>query len=443
MKFPSIGDIATKVVVTVDIDAQVSQAVDTIFTSRHRTALVPYKGEYFIFGASDILLLVTKNIDLSTPLKNLHLTKIPTILKHKNVLDTLDMINGSIEYIAVVNEDNSLFGIVTHTDITNNIDPETLMENYRLQDFLKLGRRMKWVSKEIITSELLEDIAMNSFDNAIIVEDLRPIGIITTKDVMRLVKEQADLSLPIEHYMSHPVETIHKDCSIKEALEFIHNKSYKRVVVVGSDGRLTGVITQKELISLTYSRWAVLMKEYQRELSVMNSTLESKAKEFELKASLDSLTGLYNRSKFSELYNLSYKTMLSRGTTMSLAMLDIDHFKKINDTYGHNTGDTILCSVAKTITDTLRNIDIVSRWGGEEFVVLLPTAGLSQGKMIAEKLRKAIECLACEPRVSVSIGVCEVRRGEAMLQAIERADKALYLAKHCGRNLVKCEDDSL
>jgi len=166
MKFPSIGDIATKVVVTVDIDAQVSQAVDTIFTSRHRTALVPYKGEYFIFGASDILLLVTKNIDLSTPLKNLHLTKIPTILKHKNVLDTLDMINGSIEYIAVVNEDNSLFGIVTHTDITNNIDPETLMENYRLQDFLKLGRRMKWVSKEIITSELLEDIAMNSFDNA-------------------------------------------------------------------------------------------------------------------------------------------------------------------------------------------------------------------------------------------------------------------------------------
>lgn len=443
MKFPSIGDIATKVVITVDIHAQVSEAVDIIFSSRHRTALVPYNGEYFIFGASDILLLVTKNIDLSTPLKNLQLTKIPTIFKHKNVLDTLDMINGSAEYIAVVNEDGSLYGIVTHTDITNNIDPETLMENYRLQDFLKLGRRMKWVSKEIITSDLLEDIAMNSFDNAIIVEDLRPIGIITTKDVMRLVKEQADLSLPIEHYMSRPVETIHKDCSIKEALEFIHNKSYKRVVVVGSDGRLTGVITQKELISLTYSRWAVLMKEYQRELSAMNSTLESKAKEFELKASLDALTGLYNRSKFSELYNLSYKTMLSRGTTMSLAMLDIDHFKKINDTYGHNTGDTILCDVAKTITDTLRNIDIVSRWGGEEFVVLLPTAGLLQGKMIAEKLRKAIECLACEPRVSVSIGVCEVRRGEAMLQAIERADKALYLAKHCGRNLVKCEEDSL
>lgn len=447
MKFPSIGDVATKEVVIVDIKAQISEAVDIIFDSKHRTAIVPYEGKYYIFGASDILLLTIKNVDFTAPLKSLKLNQVPTVLKYKNVLDTLNMFNSAneSEYIAVVNEDNTLHGIVTHTDITNNIDPETLMDNYRLQDFLKLGKRMKWVNKDTVTSKLLEEIVTNAFDNAIIVEDLRPIGIITTKDIMRLVKEKVDLSLSIEHYMSKPVDTVHNNASIKEALEFMHKKGYKRVIVVGDDGRLSGVITQKELITLTYTRWAAFIKEYQKELHIMNSSLETKAKEYEGKASKDFLTGLYNRLKFSELYAILYQNMLSQNTPMSLLIIDIDHFKKINDLYGHNMGDSILINIAQTITETIRSIDIVCRWGGEEFIVLLPSDDIEKAVLVAEKLRETVENLTLEPvkKVTVSIGVCEVRMGESMYQTIERADKALYVAKNSGRNIVKRERDPL
>lgn len=443
MKFPNICDIATREVVTVSIDSDIIEAVEVIFKSKHRAAIIASNNEFFVFGSSDILHLVTQNTPLNTPLKKLKLIKIPTIEKNKNVLDTIDMISNSVEYIAVVENDGTLYGIVTHTDIANNIDPETLMDNYKLQDFLKLGRRMKWVSKEISTAKLLEDITLNSFDNAIVVEDLRPVGILTTKDVIRLVKERVDLNLAVSNYMSAPVDTIHKDCSIKEALEFIRERNFKRVVVVDEDGRLSGVITQKELITLSYSHWNLMMQEYQKELQMINSALETKAKEYEKRASHDPLTGLYNRYKFSELYNLSYKTMLIREAPLSLLLIDIDNFKKINDIYGHNEGDEVLKIVANIIKEKTRNVDIVCRWGGEEFVVLIPTADLIQAEIIAEKVRVSISETYIEiiGHVTISLGAATVRSGEEMLHAIERADKALYLAKHSGKNLVKTEED--
>ncbi|MBN2816645.1 MAG: diguanylate cyclase [Campylobacterales bacterium] len=445
MKFPTIRDIATKDVVTVNMTDTISVAVESIFESQHRTALVPHEGEYFVFGAADLLKMSASGLDVQKPLNTLTLRKVPSIHRNKNVLDVLDIVDRptECEQMAVVDEDEQLCGIVTHTDITNNIDPETLMENYKLQDFLKLGKRMKWISKDISTAELFQDIAMQSFDNAIVVEDAKPIGIITTKDVMRLVKEKLDLSRSIEHYMSTPVETISKSASIKEALDFMRINKFKRAVVVDAKGRLEGVITQKELISLTYSRWARLIKEYHEELNSINSTLEDKANEYEKKASVDTLTGLYNRSKFGELFNLAYKNMLSRESPLSLLLIDIDHFKVINDSYGHNRGDDVLVAVAHTLSMTLRNIDIVCRWGGEEFVALLPTADLKQALLIAEKIRKNIKELEFTfvKDVTASFGVSEVRRKEGMLEAIERADKALYMAKNSGRNRVVSETD--
>jgi diguanylate cyclase (GGDEF)-like protein len=167
--------------------------------------------------------------------------------------------------------------------------------------------------------------------------------------------------------------------------------------------------------------------------------LEDRALEYEKRASTDFLTGLYNRAKFSELYGNAYINMLARDNGLSLILLDIDHFKKVNDAYGHNVGDTVLVAIAETLMQTLRNIDIICRWGGEEFIVLLPTASLDQAGIIAEKIRKAILELSFEfgERVSVSLGVCEVQRGESMEAAIQRADTALYEAKNRGRNRVE------
>jgi diguanylate cyclase (GGDEF)-like protein len=260
---------------------------------------------------------------------------------------------------------------------------------------------------------------------------------------MRLIKSKSDLSLAIKYYMTSPVDTVRNTFTIKKALAFVKSKHYKRIVVVDEAGLFEGVIDQSELISLTYSNWATLMKEYQEELDEINLMLENKNKEYEHLASTDALTGLYNRYKFSELFLSSYKTMTQRDNKMSIIMLDIDFFKKVNDTYGHNVGDKVLIQVSHAILRTLRSIDIVSRWGGEEFMMLLPTADLDNASKLAEKIRLEIENQEIDIAgyVSVSLGVCEVREGDSMEDAVKRADDALYLAKNSGRNCVKTQKD--
>ncbi|MDA7818129.1 diguanylate cyclase [Sulfurimonas sp.] len=443
MKFPSIGDIATKDLATVQITDTINKAIDVMLKHEHRNVIVVDNDKFFILTVLDVLDIESKTICLDEKLSKLNLKEVSTIDKKRNILDALEYLNNDIEYICVLNKDNSLYGIVTHTDITSNIDPDTLMDNYTLQDFLKLGKRMKWVSKNEITSILLTDMINNLFDNVVIVEDNKPIGILTTKDVMRLIKHREELSLPISAHMSSPVDTIINTSSIKDALVFVKEKHYKRVVVVNENGDIAGVISQKELISLTYAKWAILMKEYQAELSEINNLLENQNKEFEIKASTDLLTGLYNRHKFSELYLSSYKSMIQRHNDLSLLIMDIDHFKNVNDSFGHNTGDKVLVQVSHVLLKTLRNIDIVCRWGGEEFIVLLPTSSLETAYKLAEKLRINIESVELDVvgHITCSFGVSQVVEGDEMVSVINRADNALYLAKNSGRNCVKTEND--
>ncbi|WP_372999639.1 diguanylate cyclase [Sulfurimonas sp.] len=443
MKFPNIGDIATTSVISIDINSTFNETMNKMLDNEHRNIIVIDTNDFYIMSIIDVLNVQAKHIDVNTALCDLHLSKIPVISKDKNILNTLEFLNNSTEYIAVVNDDNSFYGLVTHTDITSNIDPDTLMDNYRLQDFLKLGRRMKWVNRDEKISHLLKDMVNNFYDNVVVVEDLKPIGIFTTKDIMRLVKNKTDLDVNIEQHMSFPVDSIHKNSSVREALSFIKDRHYKRVIVVDDDGLLSGIITQKELISLTFSKWAILMKEYQDELSEINLMLQNKNIEYENIASTDALTGLYNRHKFTQLYLSSYTSMVQRHNDMSLILLDIDYFKKVNDVYGHNAGDKTLVQVSHTLLKILRNVDVVCRWGGEEFLIMLPTADLEHAISIAEKLRKAIEdlCIDIVGQVTASFGVSQVREGEDMQDVIDRADKALYLAKDSGRNCVKFEAD--
>jgi diguanylate cyclase (GGDEF)-like protein len=439
MKFPVVSDIVTKDVISVDMDASIELAISKMLESEHRTIIVIQEDEYYILGIMEIMKLQQKGIALDMPLSSLMLQKVPTIQRSKNILDTLEYVREGIEYICVLNADESLFGLITNTDIISNIDPHTLMDNYKLSDFIKLGKRMKWITKEQKVKELIDDMSQGVYDNVIVVDENKPIGILTTKDIILLLKKKKDLDKSVTEYMSQPVEVMHRDASIRDAIEFTQTKHYKRVVVVEENGDLAGVINQKELISLTYSKWALLMKEYHEELHEINKILENKNKEYEVRASTDSLTGLYNRYKFSELFINMYKDMIQRDGVISLIMLDVDHFKQVNDQYGHLFGDKVLVEVANTLVQTLRNFDIVCRWGGEEFVALLPTSSIENSVEIANKLRIAIQSISLDNGcgISASFGVSEVLEGDDIDSAVLRADKALYHAKSSGRNCVK------
>ncbi|MGY1951928.1 GGDEF domain-containing protein [Pseudomonas pergaminensis] len=160
------------------------------------------------------------------------------------------------------------------------------------------------------------------------------------------------------------------------------------------------------------------------------------------KALIDPLTGLPNRAAWSESLDQEVNDWHQRGNSLSLAMLDLDHFKRINDGYGHLAGDKVLKIIASVLRKRLRPSDFIARFGGEEFVLLMPDSSLADALAAGEVLRAAIE--ACpfhfkgEPvTITVSMGVAQFQPGERSDLALKRADAALYRAKAAGRNQVQ------
>lgn len=161
----------------------------------------------------------------------------------------------------------------------------------------------------------------------------------------------------------------------------------------------------------------------------------------------DELTGLGNRRLFDQ--TIARKVQASNGiaTSFCLVMIDIDHFKKFNDTWGHQTGDQVLRLVAMTIKNTINAVDIATRYGGEEFAVILPDVSLDEAVMQADQIREAVKDRKLLKRstgeqlgnVTLSAGVARFHKDDTTITLIERADEALYSAKHAGRNRVMSE----
>ena len=162
-------------------------------------------------------------------------------------------------------------------------------------------------------------------------------------------------------------------------------------------------------------------------------------RELERAAYQDSLTGLPNRRYFLAEAERAASLADRHGHALSLLMFDLDHFKRINDAHGHQAGDDVLCRVAERTRKSLRTDDMPGRWGGEEFVVLLPMTALPEASFVANRLRLAIAAppvptSAGPLPVTCSCGIAQRRRGEPILDFIGRADAALYQAKDAGRN---------
>ena len=178
--------------------------------------------------------------------------------------------------------------------------------------------------------------------------------------------------------------------------------------------------------------------------SIFGYYVGSYEEKIEILALIDPLTGLANRNKFYLLANHELDRSSRYGDNLSLAVLDIDRFKKINDTYGHPIGDSVLKNIANTICTTLRKSDISVRWGGEEFLFLMPGTSLAESRVISERLRSNIEKGSYHEfaNATASIGITEYIKGDSLETMIKRADDALYDAKATGRNRVSTSSPS-
>lgn len=163
-----------------------------------------------------------------------------------------------------------------------------------------------------------------------------------------------------------------------------------------------------------------------------------KEAQLERLATTDMLTGLVNRSQFDVILKSELNRQHRYARPLSLIMLDIDYFKDINDSYGHDVGDQVLIELAHLLKRNLRKADSCARWGGEEFMLLAPETSLEQAVRLADKIRGAIKqnAFPIQNCVTASFGVVEVNSQESVKSVMKRADNALYLAKEKGRNRV-------
>jgi diguanylate cyclase (GGDEF)-like protein/PAS domain S-box-containing protein len=208
--------------------------------------------------------------------------------------------------------------------------------------------------------------------------------------------------------------------------EILALEKSKRIVTMKSSSN------EKRFFSLSVKEFVS-----ERYIITLNDISQALLRELFLKnkAYHDPLTGALNRQYFYDYYDENRQNITSLG----IIMVDLDYFKKVNDTYGHGIGDEVLKQVSETIQNSIRNDDTLIRWGGEEFILLINTAKNSQLISIAEHIRRSVSEIVFEslPSVTTSLGATLLLEGESFKTAIERADQALYSAKANGRNRIE------
>lgn len=187
-------------------------------------------------------------------------------------------------------------------------------------------------------------------------------------------------------------------------------------------------------ICLVFAMSSALADFYRRTILIAEERLRKLATQ-------DSLTGLANRSHFEALATHALARSQRQGEAVTLLMCDVDLFKQVNDEHGHAAGDDVLVAMAKVLSANLREGDVLARWGGEEFLALMPASAEEAACATAERIRAAVEqaplCAGQAPiHVTMSFGVARVHSADDLPAAIARADKALYQSKHAGRNRV-------
>lgn len=293
------------------------------------------------------------------------------------------------------------------------------------------------MARDIITAvqtdtvmTLVEILVHHHIGAVIIVDDKRgvPVGVVTERDIVYALRKYKDgtLGKRAEDIMSSPLVVLSGEESIVKAAEMMQSKRIRRIPIVKGEA-LIGIVTYKDISAA---------------LNKSNALLEIQNEALQEKANRDALTGLYNKGYIME--QLEYHMAFARRSsdTMTLMIIDIDHFKNINDTYGHLCGDEILRQIAAILGKRSRAVNIVGRYGGEEFVIIGPIGNYKSTKYMADRMRRIVEHNTFvweehEIKLTISIGVCIWNRSlKTKEEMIRVADEALYKAKSNGRNQV-------
>ncbi|MEA2027502.1 MAG: sensor domain-containing diguanylate cyclase, partial [Campylobacterota bacterium] len=236
----------------------------------------------------------------------------------------------------------------------------------------------------------------------------------------------------LSHSSSVPCEGSDDPCPIAQILA---TKQKTRVTHKHYKGDGTHIYVELIAIPILDEKGNVVqIIESQRDIS-HHLEYEESLKEL---ATRDKLTNTYNRTKFDEILQHSFQKSKENLHYFGLIMFDIDHFKRVNDTYGHDVGDSVLIEITALVKEHIRKNDILVRWGGEEFIIYIPDSDIKILQRISEYLRSCVEKYDFKDThtITASFGATMLKEDDSIESLIKRVDRALYTSKHCGRNRV-------
>jgi diguanylate cyclase (GGDEF)-like protein len=224
---------------------------------------------------------------------------------------------------------------------------------------------------------------------------------------------------------------------LASAAERIGTSDARERIPLGRSSR--EVLTLSHALARMTDRLIDLQASLEEQVAARTAQLEAANTALEKLARRDALTGVLNRRGFEPKAQLLFDLALRGGRPLCLCLVDADHFKTVNDTYGHAVGDEVLKAIAGCLASRMRRTDLLARWGGEEFVLMLPDTSIDMASDLADALRKTIAAFEqlLPARVTVSIGLAQLKgTDESIAALLDRADRALYAAKNGGRDQV-------
>ncbi|WP_294891966.1 MULTISPECIES: diguanylate cyclase [unclassified Sulfuricurvum] len=321
-----------------------------------------------------------------------------------------------------------------------NPEMSVITPSTHLGDLFDAAHRCKTFEGDTIVQHVLEFFSFNNADAVIITQQSSNVGILTVKDLVRIVHNCDNLGLPIREFMSSPLETFESETAVSDVIEAMDDIPFDKIVA--ADGKnVVGIIDKRHLMALCYRQITPIVKQdYGMIHSLMGLVGEGEKGLLKL-ATTDTLTGIGNRRLFEEIFQSYQKNADNRDYSLYLLLFDVDNFKSINDTFGHNVGDSVLKQLTDLVASSIRKTDTFVRWGGEEFAILQRYSDPMAVMKVADQIRKKIDECSFETIVHVtcSFGLTSVQPAEALESVFERADKALYRAKSDGKNCIRIQ----